>query len=231
MRKLLHLIVLVFVVTASFSQTKNNDSTQKAILQFHLTNSAKKPLDKEEIIVSSANKKKTYRVITNELGNGSTIVDPGYLYIIQLKTIGDTTTYGKIEIDALGPNEFYKDPFSLDMIYEPAKSYTFHHLEFDVAKATVKKESFKELDQLVEFMQRKTAATIEINGHTDNVGKEDDNKKLSQQRADAVKNYLIQKGIAATRMKTFGLGASLPIADNATDEGRQKNRRTELKIL
>jgi outer membrane protein OmpA-like peptidoglycan-associated protein len=231
MRKLLHLVVLMCVVTASFSQTKNTDSTKKAILQFHLTNSAKKPLDKEEIIVSSANKKKTYRVITNEQGNASTNVDPGYLYIIQLKTIGDTTTYGKIEIDALGPNEFYKEPFALEMIYEPAKSYTFHHLEFDVAKATVKKESFKELDQLVEFMQRKTAATIEITGHTDNVGRDEDNKKLSQQRADAVKNYLIQKGIAASRMKTQGFGSLQPIADNSTDAGRQKNRRTELKIM
>jgi outer membrane protein OmpA-like peptidoglycan-associated protein len=234
MRKLLPLLVFVCLVTSSLSQTKNTpktDTAKKAILQFHITNSAKKPLDKEEIIVSSANKKKTYRVITNELGNGSTSVDPGYLYIIELKTIGDTTTYGKIEIDALKPNEFYKEPFVLDMVYEPARSYTFHHLEFDIAKATVKTKSYKELDQLVEFMQRKTAVTIEIIGHTDNVGKDADNKKLSQQRADAVKSYLTQKGINATRMIVFGMGASQPIADNAAEEGRQKNRRTELKIL
>jgi hypothetical protein len=117
------------------------------------------------------------------------------------------------------------------MVYEPAKAYTFHHLEFDVAKATVKKESYKELDQLVEYMQRKTAATIEIAGHTDNVGNDDDNKKLSQQRADAVKNYLIQKGIAASRMKTQGFGSLQPIADNSTAAGKQKNRRTTLKIM
>jgi outer membrane protein OmpA-like peptidoglycan-associated protein len=230
MRKISLTLVTLFVAFVSFSQSKT-DSTKKALLQVHLTNSKQQPLDKEEIIISASNKKKSYRIITNQQGNGSASVDPGYLYIIQLKTIGDTTTYGKIEIDALGLGEFYKDPFVLDMVYEPAKSYTFHHLEFDVAKATVKKESYRELDQLVEFMQRKTAATIEIAGHTDNVGNDEDNKKLSQQRADAVKNYLLQKGIAASRIKIFGMGSLQPIADNSSEAGRQKNRRTELKIM
>jgi outer membrane protein OmpA-like peptidoglycan-associated protein len=230
MRKISLTLVAWCIAFISFSQSKI-DTTKKAILQVHLTNSKQQPLDKEEIIISSSTKIKSYRIITNQQGNGSATVEPGYLYIIQLKTIGDTTTYGKIEIDPLGPNEFYKEPFSLDMVYEPAKAYTFHHLEFDVAKATVKKESYKELDQLVEYMQRKTAATIEIAGHTDNVGNDDDNKKLSQQRADAVKNYLIQKGIAASRMKTQGFGSLQPIADNSTAAGKQKNRRTTLKIM
>lgn len=230
MRKISLTLVAFCIGSIAYSQSKT-DTTKKAILQVHLTNSKQQPLDKEEIIISSSNKKKSYRIITNQQGNGSAIVDPGYLYIIQLKTIGDTTTYGKIEIDPLGPNEFYKEPFSLDMMYEPARAYTFHHLEFDVAKATVKKESYKELDQLVEYMQRKTAVTIEIAGHTDNVGSDDDNKKLSQQRADAVKNYLIQKGIVASRMKTQGFGSLQPIADNSTEAGKQKNRRTELKIM
>ena len=110
------------------------------------------------------------------------------------------------------------------------EQYTFHSLEFDIAKATVKSSSYKELDLLVEYLQRKTAVTIEITGHTDNIGNENDNLVLSKQRADAVKNYVIKKGIAASRIKTFGLGATQPIADNSTTEGRQKNRRTELKF-
>jgi len=175
MRKAPVFFAAICIGISGFSQSKT-DTTKKAILQLHLTNSKQQPLDKEEIIISASGKQKSYRIITNDKGNGSAIVDPGYLYIIQLKTIGDTTTYGKIEIDALGPGEFYKDPFLLDMVYEPAKFYTFHHLEFDVAKATLKKESYRELDQLVEFMQRKTAANIEITGHTDNVGNDEDNK-------------------------------------------------------
>ena len=89
----------------------------------------------------------------------------------------------------------------------------------------------KELNKLFNYRKRKTAAKIEIKGQTDNVGNDEDNRKLSQQRADAVKNYLKQKGIAANRMKTQGFGSLQPIADNSTESGRQKNRRTVLKIM
>ena len=234
MRKYFLLAVLFAICSISFAQTKSNaksDSTKKAIIEIHLTNSKKQALKKEEIIIVATARKKNYRAITDAKGFATISVESGDNYIIKLKTIGDTTTYGNIEIDPLSGNQFYKTPFIIDMVYEPAKQYTFHHLEFDIAKATLKNNSYKELDQLVEFMQRKTSVTIEITGHTDNVGNDDSNKKLSQERADAVKNYLIQKGINTARMKTFGFGSLQPIADNSTEEGRQKNRRTELKIL
>jgi len=230
MKKYFLLAALFAIYSTSFAQAKK-DSTKKAVIEIHLTNSKQKPLPNEEIIIAASTRKKNYRAITDSKGTAIISVEPGDNYIIKLKTIGDTTTYGNIEIDPLTANQFYKSPFNIDMIYEPAKAYTFHHLEFDIAKATLKNNSYKELDQLVEFMQRKTAVTIDISGHTDNVGNDADNKKLSQQRADAVKNYLVQKGVNINRMKTFGYGSLQPIADNSTEEGRQKNRRTELKII
>ena len=72
---------------------------------------------------------------------------------------------------------------------------------------------------------------VEIQGHTDNVGKEDDNLKLSQERADEVKKYLISKGIEESRVTAKGYGATMPIADNATEPGKSKNRRTSLKVI
>ena len=71
---------------------------------------------------------------------------------------------------------------------------------------------------------------IEVEGHTDNVGKAEVNKKLSQKRADAVKDYLIKKGIEADRLSAIGYGSEQPIADNKTKEGRAQNRRVEFKI-
>ena len=213
MKKYLLLVVLSAIYSISFAQTKKN-STKKAVIEIHLTNSKQKPLPNEEIIIAASARKKNYRAITDAKGAATISVEPGDNYIIKLKTIGDTTTYGNIEIDPLTANQFYKSPFNIDMISEPAKAYTFHHLEFDIAKATLKNNSYKELEQLVEFMQRKTTVTIEITGHTDNVGNDADNKKLSQQRADAVKNYLVQKGINANRMKTFGYGALQKIDNN-----------------
>jgi outer membrane protein OmpA-like peptidoglycan-associated protein len=80
-------------------------------------------------------------------------------------------------------------------------------------------------------MTHKKTAHIEISGHTDNVGKKSANKKLSQQRADAVRAYLVAKGIDPDRIKAVGYGDEKPVASNDTSEGRQKNRRIEVIAL
>ena len=72
---------------------------------------------------------------------------------------------------------------------------------------------------------------VEISGHTDNVGKAAANQKLSENRAKAVKNYLVQKSIAPERILTVGYGSQRPIAPNTTTEGKQKNRRVEFRII
>ena len=72
---------------------------------------------------------------------------------------------------------------------------------------------------------------IVLTGHTDNVGSDESNLALGQSRADIVKNYLIQKGVAADKISSTSKGESSPIADNTTEDGRTKNRRTELQII
>ena len=72
---------------------------------------------------------------------------------------------------------------------------------------------------------------IEIGGHTDNTGDKARNKALSQSRAKAVKDYLVSKGVDATRLSAIGYGDTKPLADNKTEEGRAKNRRTVFKVL
>ena len=85
--------------------------------------------------------------------------------------------------------------------------------------------------ELVEFLKQNPAVNIEINGHTDNVGSDTDNVNLSLQRAQKVKELLLQQGIATSRIITNGFGEAEPIADNETEEGRAKNRRVEIKLL
>ena len=102
---------------------------------------------------------------------------------------------------------------------------------FDVAKATLRSESNTELDRLVKLMQDVPNLKIEISGHTDNTGSATLNEKLSQDRAQAVVDYLKAKGIAATRMNAKGYGMSKPVAPNTTESGRQLNRRTEFEIV
>jgi OmpA-OmpF porin, OOP family len=101
-------------------------------------------------------------------------------------------------------------------------------INFDTGKSTIKDDSKPIVDQMIDLMKSNPDLKVEIQGHTDNVGKADANKKLSQDRADAVKKALTDAGIAAARMTAMGYGDTKPVASNDTDEGKAKNRRVEL---
>jgi len=107
----------------------------------------------------------------------------------------------------------------------------FDNLQFATGKSKISKESYESLDLLVELLVKKPDYKIYIAGHTDNVGGAKANKKLSQERAEAVKIYLMNKGISPTRIKTEGFGQERPVADNTTEEGRRKNRRVEFRVI
>ena len=109
----------------------------------------------------------------------------------------------------------------------PAPRFVLQGVQFDTGKATLTSGSAERLDTIVEYLTHKPSAAIEISGHTDNVGGDKKNKRLSQQRADAVRAYLIAKGIDGSRITAVGYGDERPIASNDTPEGRQENRRIE----
>ena len=85
------------------------------------------------------------------------------------------------------------------------------------------------LDDLSDILKRNEVVNLTIEGHTDNVGDDAYNMKLSQQRTESVKEYLISKGISAARLTAIGYGETKPVADNAKAAGKAKNRRVELK--
>jgi len=103
-------------------------------------------------------------------------------------------------------------------------------VNFASGSAKLLPASFVNLDNLVDILNEDSNLQAEIEGHTDNKGAADKNLTLSQARADACKAYLVSKGINAARLISTGYGDSKPIADNATDEGRAKNRRTEFVL-
>jgi len=106
-----------------------------------------------------------------------------------------------------------------------------HNIFFDTDKYELKSESTAELDRLTEFLKKNPTMKIEIGGHTDNVGTDQHNVELSQNRADAVYKYLIGKGIAKGRLSSKGYGKTMPVDTNDNAEGRANNRRTEFKVL
>ncbi len=106
-----------------------------------------------------------------------------------------------------------------------------NNIFFEYAKATLRSESFPELDRIAETLKENGNLTIEIQGHTDNVGSNESNLKLSQDRAEAVRSYLLSKKLPANRVTSVGFGETRPVASNDTEEGRAQNRRVEFTIV
>lgn len=226
------LILTIFISLFSYSQKNTADSASSmAKVDVLVTDFNGKPSKGEQIVLIAQTSQKTFGGRSDAAGKFKVEIPPGDKYIVVVKSLNDTTKHGLIEIPALGPDEFFTEPFRLKIKFEMAKSYTLDRVHFDFGKATLRPESFPELEELLGFLRNKETVKIEIAGHTDNVGKDADNLKLSQQRAEAIKAWLLKKGIAAARVTAKGYGATQPIAENDTDEGRQMNRRTEVRIL
>ena len=114
---------------------------------------------------------------------------------------------------------------------EAGQVVRLNNISFQFAKATLTPESFPELDRIALTMTESPKLTIELGGHTDNVGGDAANLKLSQDRADTVREYLIGKGIEPDRIASKGYGESRPVATNDTPVGQAANRRVEFTIL
>jgi outer membrane protein OmpA-like peptidoglycan-associated protein len=144
------------------------------------------------------------------------------------KTLANTDVLLQRKPDADGVANL--NPITLTPV-APDATITLNNLFFEYKKSSLSPESFPELNRIVDLMKGKPTMTVEIAGHTDSIGGDAYNMVLSEQRAKSVTNYLSGKGIQNQRitMKFFGLRK--PVDTNDTPEGRQKNRRVELKII
>jgi len=107
----------------------------------------------------------------------------------------------------------------------------FENLEFETGKDVIKPESIPSLTKLAEVLQKKPEWRLQIAGHTDSQGNDQNNLILSKKRAEAVRNFMVSQTITEDRLNVLYFGETMPIADNSTPEGRQKNRRVEMKII
>ncbi len=134
----------------------------------------------------------------------------------------------------LDPNKHYYSACELDFLLDPLEEGTKISLDpiyFEQSKAVILQESEAALQRLLHIMEMHPDLYIRIEGHTDNVGKEEELQKLSEQRAQAVKNYLVKQGVAKSRIKTIGFGGRFPLNDNSTEQLRKQNRRVVVRIV
>jgi OmpA-OmpF porin, OOP family len=111
------------------------------------------------------------------------------------------------------------------------KVLRLNNLIFELGKSKIDPESYSELDILLNMMLQNPTMVIQLEGHTDYLGNAKENIKLSQQRVESVKEYLVGKGIAKSRMKTKAFGGSQPLSRDNTPEAHRLNRRVEVRIL
>jgi len=223
-------LILLLVCIQSKSQTPGNNN-KNATAKVTVTNMQLKPQKGEEVIFHGTKSDTIIKGYSDAAGKLTVSLPQGDDYIVGLKAISDTTKYAMVKVPMLKEDEYFSDPFIVTIKFQLARSYRLDNVHFDVDKATLRPDSYSQLNELLEYLQRHPEIKIEIAGHTDNTGNDAHNLALSQDRSNAIKNYLVKKGIKATQVTAKGYGSKQPVADNATEDGRQLNRRTEVRIL
>lgn len=155
--------------------------------------------------------------------------EPGHYEITSINE-GFLAYTDEIEVEMPETNEPAKKDIALTPI-EIGATVRLNKVYFDFDKATLRPESFPELDRVVELMENNPTLEIEISGHTDDKGSDTYNQKLSQNRANSVKKYVVSKGIPSSKIIAKGYGESQPEVPNDSDENRQINRRVQFTVL
>lgn len=181
-------------------------------------------------LTNVGNREVVSRLQTDEDGNYLVTLPVGKDYAFNVKRKGYLFYSENYNISETAPDSTFEADIPLQPI-ETNASVVLKNVFFDTKKTDLKPESISELDNVVRFLNENPTVKIQINGYTDNVGKPDDNLKLSTGRAVSVVNYLLGKGVRNERITFKGNGEAHPVAENNTEEGRAKNRRTELKIV
>ncbi|MFT3925394.1 MAG: OmpA family protein [Myxococcales bacterium] len=209
----------------------------EAALKFTVVDKEKGPIRGIVISLTSPDGIKYYTQETNAEGYAEVLVPVGKKYDLVYLALGRKDIAATVPVSE-EPNQNvrltlrYKRweppprPAAAAALPEPA-GFVLNGVTFDSGKASIRPESFAQLDTVVEYMAHKLSAKIEIAGHTDNVGNPKTNKQLSEKRAQACRDYLVSKGIDGARVTAVGYGDERPIAPNDTDAGRQENRRIE----
>lgn len=234
MKKYLLLVCLFafpFLIKAQENTVQNANTPKDAPVDVTVTDLKNNLRPNEIIVFKSSVNEREYQGITDDNGKFSLRLPAGANYEIFILGFKDSVSYIMLEIPGLTGNAYYKNPFKVDIQFQPSRTFVLDDCNFETGKATLEESSYTVLNELVAYLVRKDDERIELGGHTDNVGSAASNLKLSLDRANAVRDYILSKGIAAERVYAKGYGMTVPVADNKTADGRAQNRRTEVRIL
>jgi len=204
------------IQTKAATETENKtDPTGKQKEEFPL----QYPGNKKLYTFYNAGKVIKYKYVLDEEGIAFWLDHNQKLYATVLYLSLDENARVRASRQAIGKGAAVTEKNLLSMV----------HFDFD--KQNIKKIYVPVLDQQVAYLKEHPSLPVAVKGHTDYMGSDEYNQRLSERRANAVRDYLIQKGIVSSRIQTVGYSELRPIADNKTAEGREMNRRSELEVI
>lgn len=215
------ILLSLLTVSAMFAQSEVN-------IVAKVTNFENEAINGEKIIFISRSSKKRMEMVSDAEGKFKLSLPAADTFDVKIERAGLENDYTYIAVPVV-PEGYEMASLRLTIQISETGSFTMNDLKFETASAKINASSYEGLDKLVDYLKRKKDIKIEVSGHTDNEGNPQANQELSEKRAQAVKTYLVNKGISASRITTKGYGATQPIASNDTANGRAKNRRTEIK--
>ena len=235
MKKILFPLFLSFFSFAILAQEPELEPTDnEGLAKFTILDKNGIPEEGAVVKAETVDKKFSKKATTDINGKCAMLIPEGLPFKVTVNKFNVTFDFGIQNITIKpGPNiANYK--LTIELVTTYKRIYTLNQLYFEPGKSDIaglKKESVDALNQLYDTLKADPKMKIEVAGHTDNVGDDMANMNLSQKRANAVRDYLIKKGIDGSRMLAKGYGETVPVASNDYPEGRMLNRRTEIRII
>lgn len=224
------LMMLELSAQVSSNNTNLRATEKEALFVAFVTDLDKVAEKGVAVLIKSEDKTVTRQGVTDIDGRFVALVPKGKKYNVTVTKTSYDFNFVSVVPSVKGPVEFVQN-YVINLFLDFKRSYVLDAVYFDPGKADIKPECMAELDTLVNVFAKNKRFRAEIAGFTDNVGNDNDNMRLSQRRADAIRDYLISKGVPAHRVLAKGYGEKFPLASNDSDIGRTKNRRTEVKVI
>lgn len=204
--------------------------TPKAPMNVLVTNKLGHAIENDKITFIATKSKLEIVGITDKRGQFKVHLPAGDEYAIKVEVIGEELNYTTFEVPT-PPEGVQFNTQTLEIRYELPPSVILEDVYFPSGRYSIEPESYPVLDKLAAYLIRKKTVKIRVEGHTDSDGSQNLNRTLSENRAQAVKLYLENKGVPTGLIDAKGMGEDHPIVENSTASGKATNRRTEIHLV
>ncbi len=219
-------LFLILVLLNHFSYSQALKATEfKALVNIQVSDLKDQPIVGETVIFVTQKEEKEFQIKTNEKGKAQILLPKGKTYDVKYKDLIEKVKHSSFEV----PSGLGKYSFDITIKFEPSDIVVLKGIQF-LSDGSVNEISAMELDMMKDVLEVNPKMEIMVAAHSDNSESKEISKEKTQNQANAIKKYLVDKGIKKERIKAVGFGDEEPIAPNVLPEGREKNNRIEIRV-